>query len=307
MSLPKSVRIREVGPREGFQNLAHVVPTDQKLELINQLSRTGVGEIEVASFVRADRVPQMADAEAVVQGLVSQVGVRYTALYLNQQGFTRAEAAKRVDNSGWISIAASETFLKKNSNTSIEKIVNEIPEWIATFKKYGKSLHGIMVSSAFGCTYEGRVTVEKLISSLSSIVATCEENGATISEICLADTVGLGDPEDVRRKISAVRQRWPKSEVSLHLHDTKGIGLANAYAGLLEGVTTFDASVAGLGGCPFTKGAAGNIATEDLVYMCEQMGVATGIILEQYIIAANIAERLAGSTLPGRVYRSQKG
>lgn len=304
MKLPKKIRIRELGPREGFQTLSKVVPTSKKVELIDVLSESGIKEIEVASFVRPDKVPQMGDAEEVVNAIQVKQGVRYFGLYLNRDGFKRAESCIKLKNEAWINIACSESFLNKNANTNHQKLLSEIPAWLATFKEYGKSFHGLLVSTAFGCSYEGKITPEKVVSVLNMYCEKLASLGIEPQEITLADTMGWGTPKLVKQVINAVRERYENIYLSLHLHDTRGSGLANIYAALQIGIDCFDASVGGLGGCPFAKGAAGNVATEDLVYMCEEMGIYTGIDLTKLVTAAKLAEQIVGTALPGRYYRS---
>lgn len=306
ISLMETVRIREVGPREGFQTLKKVIPLKDKLELISLLSKTGIKDIEIASFVRPEKVPQMADAEEIVVQYDRKPGINYTALYLNQKGFERCEALKRLDNEGWLYTAGSETFLNKNSNTSYQKILDEVPSWLEMFSKYRKKLHGLMVSTAFGCTYEGRVDPSKVQSIVRNVCDRVQANGEKFKEICLADTMGWGNPKAVREVVKVVQESSPESEITLHLHDTRGTGIANAVAGLELGVRTFDASVGGMGGCPFAPGAAGNIATEDLVFICEEMGYSTGIDLDLYVESANFASKIVGFELPGKFYKSKK-
>ncbi len=307
MALPTKVRIREVGPREGFQTHPDVVPVEKKLELISLLNETGVRDIEVTSFVRTDKLPQMADAEEIAKRFSKKAGINYSALYLNPRGFERAEATGQFSNQGWLQIATSETFLERNSNRSIEEALRDIPAWLHAFGKYSKKLHGVMVSTAFGCNYEGEITSERLQQLIAAVNQEVARVGSTLSEVCLADTVGLGNPEKIKRGIAAVRKVVPDAEVTLHLHDTRGTAMANAYAGLLEGVSTFDASVGGMGGCPFTKGAAGNIVSEDLGYLCQSLGIETGLDLGAYARAAQFAERLLGKTLPGKYYKCTGG
>lgn len=302
-SLPPQVIIREVGPREGFQILPTTYPIEEKLRLIEALVKASISQIEVTSFVRPDRVPQMADAEEYVARLPLTDGVQYSALYLNPQGFERAEKTGKLANMGWLYTSPSAAFLKANNNTSIDESVATVPEWAALFERYGKAVHGLMVSNAFGCAYEGRVSSSAVVSLVERFAAACEAAGESISEVCLADTVGMGNPKSVRECVAALRALG--FTVSLHLHDTLGLGLANVYAGLLEGVSIFETSVGGMGGCPFTPGAAGNVATEDVVYLCQQMGVVTNIDLELVCEAAKLAEFIIGTQLPGRVYRTR--
>lgn len=295
-----------MGPREGFQTIPRVVPTSEKLELIDALSETGVREMEIASFVRADRLPQMADAEDIVSQYARKTSVQYLGLYLNQKGFERAEQTKRLDNRGWIYSAASAEFLKSNNNTTTDELVSLLPSWIELFSRYNKNLHGVMVSAAFGYANEVPIQSAKVVSVLKEIFRALEPQGVTPVEISLADTVGVAVPEQVRRTVAAVQQEFPSVNISLHLHDTRGAGLANAYAGFLEGIRIFESSVGGLGGCPFAQGASGNIVTEDLAAMFEGQGVATGLNIDRYIEAARLAEKIAGKPLPGKLFRGHR-
>ena len=303
-SLPESVRLPEVGAREGFQTHPSIVPTPDKIALVDALSRTGVKDIEVASFVRGDRVPNMADAAEVSTGCEKHSGVRYTGLYLNVKGFQRAEEIEGLENQGWLNIAASEEFLQRNNNTTIDRALSTFPTWIEAFRGAGKSVHGLMLSTAFGSNYEGRIPTEAIVSLVQRILNLVEEQNETLGEICLADTMGNATPTMLQERVHAVRESAPDAEVTLHLHDTRGVGIANVLAGLEVGVRTFDASVGGLGGCPFAKGAAGNVCTEDIAFLCEEMGIHTGIDLEAYVEAAKLAESIIGKQLPGRFYRA---
>jgi len=300
--LPSKVEIREVGPREGFQSLHAVVPTQQKLALITALAQTGISEIEVTSFVRPDKVPQLADAESLVTGLPKSSTTRFTGLYLNRAGFERSEATKALHNRAWLYTSPSETFLKANSNTSIAEALKGVAEWCRLFKTHGKSAYGLMVSNAFGCAYEGEIAPQAVIDLVSQYSSELHRHGEKLAEVCLADTVGMGTPRSVETLLSGLKPLG--ITLSLHLHDTRGLGLVNAYVGLQHGVSTFESSIGGVGGCPFTPGAAGNIATEDLVYLCHSLGIHTGIDLALVCKAARIAESIWGSPLPGRVYKN---
>lgn len=301
-SLPSRVLIREVGPREGFQILPKAYPIRQRLELINALVRASLRSIEVVSFVRGDKVPQMADAEQLVQQLPQAAGVEFTGLYLNERGFERGEKTGRLANAGWLYTSPSGTFLRHNSNSSVDQTVAAVSGWSKLFRQHGKGIHGLMVSNSFGCAFEGAVSPATVISLIERFLAACQAAGERLHEICLADTVGMANPESVRRLVAALRPLG--IPVSLHLHDTFGLGIANVYAGLLEGVSIFEASIGGLGGCPFTPGAAGNVATEDVVYLCHQIGIETGVQLDLLLEAARLAEFIIGTPLPGRVYRA---
>ncbi len=304
MSFPKAVRIREVGPREGLQTWTGVVPTSGKLEIIEALSHSGVRDIEITAMVRADRVPQMADAEEVVKQFKRHPGVRYTALYLNPKGFERAEETKRLDNEAWLYGAVSETFLKKNANTTVADSIKSVPEWISAFKAKGKTLHGLMLSTAFGCNYEGAIPQGKVLHVIDGYVQASVHCGALLQEVCLADTMGWATPEMLKRLVAAVREKFPSLALSLHLHDTRGSGMANVYAGLQEGIDCFDSSLGGMGGCPFAKGAAGNVCSEDVVFLCRELGIETGCNVDAYAQAAKVAEKVLGAPLPGKYYKS---
>jgi len=302
-ALPQHVFIREVGPREGFQILPRVVPLDQRLQLIQALVDASLPAIEVASFVRGDKVPQMADAEALVAALPKGLSVEFSALYLNIKGFERAEETGRLKNRGWLYSSPSNSFLLRNNNLTLDQSVAQVPEWIRTFHAHGKGVHGLMVSNAFGCSFEGKFSASTIVSLIERFIAACESSGEKLQEICLADTVGMGNPASVRAVANALRGLG--IPVSLHLHDTHGLGIANVYAGLLEGIAIFETSIGGMGGCPFTPGAAGNVATEDVVYLCHELGIATRVDLDKACQAAELAEFIIGTPLPGRVYRAR--
>lgn len=300
-TLPRSIMLREDGPREGFQMHSAVVPTAQKLELIRRLASTGIKSIETTSFVRPDRLPQLADAEEVAAGLPEAPGVRFRALYLNERGFRRALAAPKLNVEGYVLIAASESFLRKNSNTTIQQTIDGIERWLAAFASAKIALERVMISTAFGDYDEGKLAPERVIEICARVIAAIESAGGKLPEMTFADTTGFANPEGVKQLVSEFRSRWPEIEVGLHLHDTRGTGLANVYAGLLCGVSRFDCSVGGMGGCPFAKGAAGNVPTEDVAYMCEEMGIATGIDLQSYVACARYAEAILNRKLPGKL------
>jgi hydroxymethylglutaryl-CoA lyase len=301
-TFPAQVEIREVGPREGFQSFHRVVPTSDKLRLIEALAQSGIREIEVTSFVRPDRVPQLADAEALVAGLTANPQIHYTALCLNQTGFKRSEATGKLNTRGWLYTSPSNSFLEANSNTTLDDSIRAIAEWCQLFRAHSKSLHGLMISNAFGCSYEGSVSSQAVRDVVDRYCQEFARNGEVLKEICLADTVGMGTPRLVEECITALQPLG--IPLSLHLHDTRGLGLVNAFVGLKLGITIFESSVGGIGGCPFTAGAAGNIATEDLVYLCESLGVKTGINLPALCRAAHLCEAIMGMPLPGRVYKT---
>ncbi len=299
-ALPTKVLLREDGPREGFQMLAHSVPTEQKLQLIKMLCETGVRSIETTSFVRADRLPQLADAEQVAAGLPEGSPVRFRALYLNQKGLERAMNCSKLDVEGYILLAASETFLKKNNNQTLTEAIEAIPSWLQSFTRHGLSLERIMISTAWGDNDEGPIP-SKTVLSICKRVLDALPSDLPLPELTFADTTGWANPKSVQALIAESKARWPEVPLGLHLHDTRGTGMANVYAGLSEGVDRLDCSVGGMGGCPFSPGAAGNVPTEDVAFLCEQLGIETGLQLDRYISCAKFAEQLAGKPLPGKL------
>jgi hydroxymethylglutaryl-CoA lyase len=304
--LPRSVRITEEGPREGFQIAATPVPTADKIALIDALSATGAPRIQVASFVSPKRVPGWADADAVVAGFAPRPGVDYTALWFNPQGLDRALAFKdRLALYGSVTVAASEAFSLKNLNRDRAGQIAAMRETIAAHQAAGVPVTRASVQAAFGCNFSGDIAPAQTIAAVADAMALAQETGCTIERISLADTMGWANPLLIERVVGAVRSRWPAQKVSLHLHDTRGLGISNAFAALRLGVDEFDAAVGGAGGCPFAghAGAPGNIATEELVLLCEEMGIATGIDIDALIAAGHLAERVLGRTLPSALLR----
>jgi hydroxymethylglutaryl-CoA lyase len=305
MSLPKRVRIYEEGPREGFQIEKGPIATARKIELIDALSKTGLRHIQIVSFVDPRRVPGMADAEEVVRGITPAPGVVYTGLWLNDRGFERAVATGRLDIKGTIVLCGSETFLKRNQNRTGAEQLESQRELVQRYRSRGLAIERGMIMAAFGCNFEGEVPPARIVDLTGQILALAEREGVDIDYLSLADTMGWATPEGIKRVVGAVREKFPALELALHLHDTRGMGIANAYAGIEMGITRFDAAVAGLGGCPFAghAGAAGNVCTEDLAFMCEEMGIETGIDLDALIGCARLAEDIVGHPLPGSVMK----
>jgi len=304
--LPRRVDIHEEGPREGFQIEPGPISTERKVALIDALSATGLKRIQIASFVNPKRVPGWADAEAVVAGIHPRDGIRYSALWLNEKGLERAIALKdRLSLRGTISLCTSEPFIRRNQNRDLAENVRVQHAQIEIFKANGIPVESISMMAAFGCNFAGDIPVSTVTATVAQGFEIATAHDLTIKSLSLADTMAWATPASIKRVVGAVRERWPELRINLHLHDTRGLGVANAYAGLEMGVTSFDSSVAGLGGCPFAghKGAAGNVCTEDLVFMCEEMGIATGIDVEALIAAARLAEEIVGHPLPGSVMR----
>lgn len=302
-SLPTKVYIKEEGPREGFQIEKRPIPTADKIRLVDALSDTGLRYMQVTSFVHPGKVPGMADAEAVVAGMRLREGVRYAGLWLNRQGLERAIATKRLYLEGKLTLYASDAFLKRNQNRDPDQQLAAQPELIRMYQAHDIPVRTGFVTAAFGCNFEGDVAPEKVVALVAQMRAIARDMGEDLSIVGLGDTMAWATPERIRRVVGMVREANPDIALSLHLHDTRGLGLANAYAGLQMGVQHFDAAVAGLGGCPFAahSGAAGNICTEDFVFMCEEMGIETGVDLERLIECARLAEEIVGHGLPGKV------
>jgi isopropylmalate/homocitrate/citramalate synthase len=282
------VTLCEVGPRDGLQNEPDVLPPQIRAELVNRLAAARLPVVEAVSFVSAERVPQMAGAEEVVEQLEPRDGTRYAGLALNEKGYDRLRAAG-LDEVRF-ALAATESFSKRNANASVEEAVAGAERVIPRAKEDGVRSTAT-ISVAFGCPFEGRVDAEKVLE--------LAERLAGADEIVLADTIGVATPKQVR----ALIERAPKP-VGAHLHNTRNTGYANAFAALEAGATTLDSSIGGLGGCPFAPRATGNIATEDLVYMLEGDSVETGVDLDALIAISEWLEGILGRTLDGQVYRA---
>jgi hydroxymethylglutaryl-CoA lyase len=303
--LPASVHISEEGPREGFQFEKGFIPTAQKIALIDALSQTGLDHIQIVSFVNPRLVPGMADADEVVAGVTPRAGVDYTALWLNEKGFERALKHASLSLAGSIQLCTSEKFLKRNQNRTMEQQLAGQHAIVEMYKAAGVPVERGSLMAAFGCNFEGNIPVERVLSLVGQILDVAKAHGVTLQYVTLADTMAWAIPLSIKRVVGALRERWPDLDIALHLHDTRGMAIANAYAGLEMGVTRFDAAVAGLGGCPFAghKGAAGNVCTEDLVFLCQEMGIETAIDLDALIECARLAESVVGHPLPGSVMK----
>jgi len=268
--LPKRVKIVEVGPRDGLQNEKQVVPTEIKIELIDRLAEAGLSVIEATSFVSPKWVPQMGDNAAVLAGIKRWPGVTYTALSPNLQGFDGAVAAKADEVA--IFAAASESFSKKNINCSIAESLKRFEPVVSAASALEIPVRGY-VSCVVGCPYEGDIAPEQV----AGVAKTLFDMGCY--EVSLGDTIGVGNPASVQRMLEACARVVPMAKLAGHFHDTYGMAIANIHASLQMGLEVFDSSVAGLGGCPYAKGASGNVATEDVVYLLQGLGIETGIDL----------------------------
>ncbi len=293
--LPRRVSIYEVSPRDGLQNESAQVATHAKVRLIEALVDAGIRRIEVGSFVAPKWVPQMADADEVCTMIERRPGVTYAALCPNARGLDRALAAK-VDEIA-VFVSASQTHNNKNVNKTIDQTLKGFEPVIGPAVNAGLSVRGY-VSTMWGCPYEGHVDPQRGLELAKRLL------GAGCYQVSLGDTIGVGTPVQTEQILELFLSELRLEQIALHLHDTRGTALANVLVGLQAGITTFDASVAGLGGCPYAPGAAGNLATEDLVYTLHGMGIETGIDLEKLWQAGQVAEAIVGRELPGKVHRA---
>jgi len=302
--LPKQIEIHEEGPREGFQIEPGPISTADKIKLIEALAETGLHHIQVCSFVNTRLVPGWADAEDVVAGFNAKSGIHYTGLWFNSNGLQRALAFRdKLTITGSIALTASEGFTRKNLNRSHGENVEAMKKQTRLHLENGVDVPRIGIMAAFGCNYQGDISPAQVIAALKDGMAIAAEAGAKIKIFSLADTMGWATPARIERTIAEVRAAWPEMPIALHLHDTRGLAVANAHAALKLGVTQFDSTVGGLGGCPFAgqKNAAGNIATEELVLLCEEMGVSTGVDLDKLIEVGRMAEEIVGHQLPSEL------
>lgn len=296
MRVPARVSIVEVGPRDGLQNETSLITTADKIAFVDLLSAAGSAVIEVSAFVSPKWVPQMADAGDVFAGITRRDGVRYTALVPNRSGLTRAVAAGVTEIA--IFAAASETFSQRNLNQSIEASLATYTEVCRSALAAGLTVRGYL-STCFGCPYEGAVAP----SQVAAIARRLLDLG--VHEVAISDTIGVAHPGQVPLVLDAVAAAIPLTQVALHFHDTRGTALANVLTGLDYGVTTFDSSAGGLGGCPFAPGAAGNLATEDLLYMLNGLGVETGVDLDKVAAASRSIGARLDHRLPSRYLQSR--
>ncbi|WMW80390.1 hydroxymethylglutaryl-CoA lyase [Undibacterium cyanobacteriorum] len=285
VNLPSRVKIVEVGPRDGLQNEKETIPAEVKIELVDRLTKAGFVNIEAASFVSPKWVPQMATSTEVMAGITRKAGVVYSALTPNMKGFEAALAAGA--DEVVIFSSASEAFAQKNINCSIAESIERFRDVAAAAKQHGIRLRG-SISCSFGCPYQGEVTPEQV----ADVVKLMRDLGC--DEIDIADTIGVGTPRHVQAVMHRVTQEFPVERISGHFHDTYGQALANIYAAMEVGVGIFHSSVAGLGGCPYAKGATGNVSTEDVLFMMQGLGVETGIDLDQVVDAGQFISQHLG-------------
>ncbi len=296
MSLPQHVRLVEVGPRDGLQNEAQPISVADKVRLVDELSATGLSYIEVGSFVSPKWVPQMAGSAEVFAQIQRKPGVTYAALAPNFKGFEAAVEAGVEEVA--VFAAASEAFSQRNINCSIGESLERFVPVMAAAKQHGISVRGY-VSCVLGCPYEGRVAPEQVAAVAKELFA------MGCYEVSLGDTIGTGTPSATRQLFELVGREMPREKLAGHFHDTYGQALANIYASLLEGIKVFDSSVAGLGGCPYAKGASGNVASEDVLYMLNGLGIETGIDLDKLIAAGQRICDVLGRANGSRVAKAR--
>ncbi|HKI67585.1 MAG TPA: hydroxymethylglutaryl-CoA lyase [Solirubrobacterales bacterium] len=292
--LPSSVRIREVGPRDGFQNEPETIPTAAKVRLVDLLSASGLGRIEVTSFVRPDVIPQLSDAEELLRGVQRREDVSFSVLIPNERGLERALGLRERFDEVNVFVSASETHNRKNVNRSVEDSLAGLERTLATAGEAGLRREGV-ISTSFGCPYEGEVAPERVFAIAERLAAAgCEEIG-------FGDTTGMANPRQVGEFFAAARERLAGVELTAHFHNTRGQGLANVLAAFERGVDSFESSFGELGGCPVPPGATGNVATEDVVSMLHEMGIETGVDLPRLLEASRAAQEALGRPLGAHV------
>jgi len=289
-ALPKTIRIREVGPRDGFQNEPEVIPTEEKVRLIGMLADAGLKRIEVTSFVRPDVIPQLADGAEVLSRFEPREGVAYSVLIPNRKGLENALKLRDRFREANFFLSASETHNRKNVNRTIAESLADLEGTIGAAREAGLRCEGV-ISTSFGCPYEGEVPPERVF----EIAGRLRDFGC--EEVAFGDTTGMANPRQVGEFFTAARERLPDVELTAHFHNTRGQGLANVLAALEQGIDSFESSFGELGGCPVPPGSTGNISTEDLVSMLEEMGVRTGVDLPKLIVASAEAQKVLGRPL----------
>jgi hydroxymethylglutaryl-CoA lyase len=297
MTHPSRVTVVEVGPRDGLQNEAALVAAADKIAFVDRLSRAGFTRIEVSAFVSPKWVPQMADAAEVFAGIARREGISYSALVPNLTGVERAHAAGVAEVA--VFAATSETFSARNINKTVEASLREYRAVCERAAALNMRVRGY-VSTAFGCPFEGPVPP----ATVGEVSAALIDMGAY--EVAVSDTIGIAHPGQIAGVVDAVARHVPIERIALHLHDTRGTALANVLAALDLGIATFDASAGGLGGCPYAPGATGNLATEDLLYMLDGLGIATGVDLQAVVAASTFIESRVDHLLPSRYYRAAR-
>ncbi|MFI5390510.1 MAG: hydroxymethylglutaryl-CoA lyase [Bacteriovoracales bacterium] len=290
--LPKKIKIVEVGPRDGLQNEKKIVSTADKIIFVQKLIDSGLKTIEVGSFVAPHKIPQMDDSAEVLKAVKGNKGITFPTLVPNLYGLERAIKAGAKEIS--VFTATSETFNKKNINATIDESLIRIKEITKTAKKI--KVRGY-ISTVFGCPYEGKTSIKTLIKVMKNLFS------QGIYEISLGDTIGIANPAQVKKVIKEISKNFDLKKIAMHFHDTRGMALANALKSLEMGITTFDSSAGGIGGCPYAKGATGNVSTEDMVNMFESMGIKTGVDLNKLVEASDFISKVLGRELPSKVLK----
>jgi isopropylmalate/homocitrate/citramalate synthase len=298
MSFPRRATVIDVGPRDGLQSQGAIIPLDAKVEFINRLTRAGLPVIEIGAFVSPKWVPQMAESDIVYGRIEKAPGVRYPVLVPNQRGMDRALEVGVKDIA--VFTAASDTFNRKNTNASIAESIERFRPVTRAAREHGIRVRGY-ISTCFGCPYEGEIRPEKVLEVMKAL------DGIGVDTFSVGDTIGVAHPGKIHAVFSLLLQGFPADRLALHAHDTRGTALANCFQALTLGITKFDTSAGGVGGCPYAPGAAGNLATEDLVYMLHGLNVETGIDLDRLVDAGRYLEATLGTPLPGRTYRAFRG
>lgn len=292
MKLPEKITLVEVGPRDGFQNVKTQIETKDKITIIRGMMEAGVREMEITSFVNPKWLPQMADATAVAAQILESAPKDFRAIALtpNKRGVENAVKAG-LKNVTYV-LSASESHNQKNVNRPIEKSLEELKDIRESFADINIR---VSLATSFGCPFEGEVPLEQVLCVLEQIYA------AGVREVVLCDTIGVGNPLQVQKTVQTVRKQFSDLTLGLHFHDTRGMGLSNIFAGLTEGVSIFETSIGGLGGCPFAPGSAGNTATEDMLNMAASMGIEHGVDMEQYLHTVNYVKEWVDAPLTGRI------
>jgi len=297
MNLPKRVEIIEVGPRDGLQNEANFIPTDKKIEVINALSQTGIKRIEATSFVHPIHVPQMKDAKEVWETMQQVEELQYMALIPNGKGYERARQSNV--NAVSLVVGVSNTFNQKNVRMTREESMFRLQPMVKQAQEEGVFVR-FNIATAFWCPYDGRVEEQEVLDMVDQL------RDLKVDEIVICDTIGRANPKQVYELFSRVFEASPEAKITAHFHDTYGFAQANVIAALQAGVTAFDSSIGGLGGCPFAPGAAGNVATEDLVMMLHEMGIETGIDLDKLLTCVTLVRPMTERQLTGHVHKVKK-
>lgn len=295
-NLPTKVKIIEVGMRDGLQNEQEFIPTGEKIKLINMLSETGLSHLEITSFVSPKWIPQLRDNREVIAAIDEKPGVNYTALVPNLRGLEEAKKADLKEVAFFLS--ASETHSLKNINKSIDEALTVAEDVISEAIGMGMKIR-VILSTVFGCPFDGPTDIIQVHKISSKVL----EAGA--HQAMLADTTGMANPKQVAEVVNFLAKDIELDKMGVHFHDTRGSGLANALAALSAGITTFDSSFGGLGGCPFAPGASGNIATDDLVYMLHSMGIETGVDMDKLVECSHYAQKLLGKRLPSKYLQTK--